>query len=85
MTSVDYSRLRSLTARHMIRALRQDGFQLDRTRGSHHHYLHSDGRRVTVIYKHPGQTFKIGTLHSMIERQAHWTEADLKRLKLWKE
>jgi len=85
MTSIDYSRLRSLTARQIIRALEREGFQLDRTRGSHHHYLHPDGRRVTVIYKHPGQTFKVRTLRSMVERQARWTEADLRRLKLLKE
>ena len=84
MTSIDFSRLRSLTARQIISALERDGFHLDRVRGSHHHYRNPDGRRVTVIYKQPGQTFKMGTLRSIIEKQACWTEADLKRLKLIK-
>jgi len=85
MTSIDFRRLRSLTARQIISALERDGFQLDRVKGSHHHYWNPDGRRVTVIFKHPGQTFKIGTLRSMIEEQARWTEADLKHLKLLKD
>jgi hypothetical protein len=39
---------------------------------------------TSIIYRHPGQTFKMGTLRSMIEQQAPWTEADLRRLKLIK-
>ena len=85
MTSVDYRRLRTLTARQIISALERDGFQFDRSKGSHHHYLHADRRRVTVVYKHPGNTFSIGTLRSMIEEQAHWTQSDLIRVKLLKD
>src|SRR5208283_505631 len=36
---------RGLSAREFIRALHADGFRLTRTRGSHHVYRHSDGRR----------------------------------------
>ena len=85
MSSVDYSKLRSLTARQLISALEREGFWLKRHKGSHHRYVHADGRKVTATFHHPSQTFKIGTLRSMIEQQAHWTAADLKRLKLWKE
>jgi len=38
-----------------------------------------------VTFHHPGQTFKIGTLQSMIGKQAQWSEEDLKRLKLLKD
>ena len=82
---IDCGKLRSLTARQLISALERDGFRFRRSRGGHHRYVHPDGRRVTVTFHHPGQTFKIGTLRNMIERQARWTEADLKRLKLLKE
>lgn len=85
MSSINYSKLRSLTARQLIGALERDGFRLRRSRGGHHRYVHPDGRRVTVTFHRPGQTFAIGTLRSMIEGQACWTEADLKRLKLLKE
>lgn len=84
MASLDYSKLRSLTARALIRALEQEGFHRVRTSGSHHRYHHPDGRRVTVTFHRPGETFKLGTLKSMIKLQARWAETDLKRLKLLK-
>lgn len=79
---VDYSRLRSLTARHLIRALQADGFILKRQRGSHRHYFHPNGRRVTLSFHRSSETFRLGTLRSIIEVQAHWTEDDLRRLGL---
>ncbi len=80
----DYRRLRNVTTGELIAALIRDGFILDRQSGSHQHYLHSDGRRVTVTFHHPGDTFGIKTLKSMVSDQAHWTEDDLKRLRLIK-
>jgi predicted RNA binding protein YcfA (HicA-like mRNA interferase family) len=35
MSEIDWSRLRSLTAREIIRALSRDGFQLRKQSGSH--------------------------------------------------
>jgi predicted RNA binding protein YcfA (HicA-like mRNA interferase family) len=81
---MDYSRLRSLTARELTSALVRDGFRLVRHRGSHHRYQHSDGRKVTVPFSSPGDTFLLKTLQSIIERQAGWTEDDLRRLGLLK-
>jgi predicted RNA binding protein YcfA (HicA-like mRNA interferase family) len=80
--SLDFSRLRSLTARQLLTALLADGFQLQRQRGSHRHYRHTDGRRVTLSFHHSGDTFRLGTLKSIIELQARWIEADLRRLRL---
>jgi predicted RNA binding protein YcfA (HicA-like mRNA interferase family) len=80
--AVNYSRLRSLTARELLSSLARDGFVLDRQAGAHQLYLHADGRRVTVSFHRPGETFEIKTLRAMIELQAHWTNQDLKRLKL---
>jgi predicted RNA binding protein YcfA (HicA-like mRNA interferase family) len=80
--AVDYSRLKSLTARRIVNALVRDGFVLDRQSGAHRHYVHPDGRRVTVTFHHPGQTFAPKTLKAIIELQAQWTEADLHRLRL---
>jgi predicted RNA binding protein YcfA (HicA-like mRNA interferase family) len=82
--ALDWSRLRSLTARELISALMRDGFVLDRQVGSHQHYLHPDGRRVTVSFHRPGETFEVKTLKAMIDLQARWTEDDLRRLKLLK-
>ena len=82
--AIDYVRLRPLTARRLVSALRRDGFALDRQSGAHRHYLHPDGRRVTVSFHHPGQTFALKTLKTMIELQARWSEPDLRRLALLK-
>ncbi len=82
MSDVDYSRLRSLTARELVNALVRDGFQQEHTSGSHYQFFHPDGRRVTVTYHHPGDTFRPKTLKSMIEMQAKWNEESLKRLKI---
>ena len=84
MSSVDFSRLRSLTARELISALIRDGFFLRSQTGSHQRYRHPDGRRVTVSFHHPGDTFRPKTLRRMIEDQALWAEDDLRRLKLIK-
>ncbi len=80
--TIEYSRLHSLTARQLISALQRDGFALARQKGSHRHYRHSDGRRVTVSFHHASDTFRTGTLRSMIEVQARWTGDDLHRLGL---
>ena len=82
--SIDYSKLRGLTVRKIIAALKRDGFYLRSQRGSHQRYQHPDGRKVTVSFHTSGDTFTYKTLRDMIELQAKWTEDDLKRLKLIK-
>jgi predicted RNA binding protein YcfA (HicA-like mRNA interferase family) len=83
VSGIDYSKLRSLTAREIINALIKDGFVLERKSASgHHQYYNPDGRRVTVSYHKPSDTFPPKTLKSMIEIQAKWKIEDLKRLKL---
>lgn len=82
MDRIDYRKLRSLTARRLISALERDGFYLDQPSGSHRHYRHPDGRKVTVSFHHPSDTFPPKTLKEMIEWQARWSLEDLKRLKL---
>lgn len=79
---IDYRRVRNVTAREFINALLQDGFLFRRQKGGHKRYQHPDGRRVTVTYHASSDTFRIGTLSTMIERQAQWTENDLERLNL---
>jgi len=80
--TVDFSRLRSLSARQLVSALRLDGFILNRQSGSHRHYIHADGRRVTLSFHHASDTFRPGTLRSIVSLQARWTEKDLFRLGL---
>ena len=82
MTEINYSRLRSLTARRLAAALERDGFHLVRQAGSHRFYRHADGRRATLTFHHPSDTFPFRTLRSMIEMQAQWQWEDLERLNL---
>lgn len=82
--SIDYSKLRSLTLRQLVRALIKDGFQLVRRKGATRLFRHPDGRRVIIHFHKPGQTLKIGTLQEIIENEAQWTEEDLRRLKLFR-
>jgi len=79
--SIDYSKLRALTARRLVSALNQYGFKLDREKGSHRQYVHPEKGRVTVSFHHPGDTFPPKTLKRIIE-DAGWTEDDLKKLGL---
>jgi predicted RNA binding protein YcfA (HicA-like mRNA interferase family) len=80
--AIDYGGLRSLTVRALVSALIRDAFVLDRQSGSHQHYRHPDGRRVTVSFHRPADTFPPKTLKRMLEDQARWTEDDLTRLDL---
>jgi predicted RNA binding protein YcfA (HicA-like mRNA interferase family) len=80
--SIDWSLVRSLTARRLAAALLADGFVFRRQRGSHRRYRHPDGRCVTLSFHHAADTFPLPTLRSIIERQARWTEDDLRRLGL---
>jgi predicted RNA binding protein YcfA (HicA-like mRNA interferase family) len=80
--SLNYSRLRATPARRFASALLEDGFELARQKGSHRHYKHADGRRVTRSFYYSSDTFPIGTLKSIVDVQARWTEADLRRLGL---
>lgn len=70
-----------VAAREFVRALRQKGFALVRSRGSHRIYRHSDGRRVVVAYHGLGDSFPLGTLKSMI-KSVNWSDEDLRNLGL---
>jgi len=80
--AIGYSKLRSLTARKIIAALKKDGFSVRKSKGATRFFIHPDGRRVTIHLHRPGQTLKIGTLQEIIENEARWTEDDLRRLGL---
>lgn len=83
--TIDFSKLRSLTIRQLVTALKRDGFVVERRRGRRRVlYRHPDGRRVTVHQHHSGQTLPIGTLQRFITVEARWTEEDLRRLELLK-
>ncbi|MGQ9477558.1 MAG: type II toxin-antitoxin system HicA family toxin [Candidatus Bipolaricaulia bacterium] len=65
----------------MVRALEQEGFLLDRRRGSHRIFRHPDGRRVEVVFHKESDPFPPKARKAMIEA-ARWSLSELKCLKL---
>ena len=59
------SKLPSVRAREVTRALEAVGFQRIRQSGSHVTYRHPDGR-WTIVSVHPGKTIPKGTLRKII-------------------
>jgi predicted RNA binding protein YcfA (HicA-like mRNA interferase family) len=70
--------LRAVTGRELIAALGRAGFQVIRTKGSHHFLRHSDGR-ATVVPVHAGEDIGPGLL-SRILRDCELTREALRDL-----
>ena len=68
-------RLPAVTGTRLVRALNQLGFQVIRTKGSHHFLRHPDGRS-TVVPVHRGETLGRGIL-SQILRDCDITREEL--------
>jgi predicted RNA binding protein YcfA (HicA-like mRNA interferase family) len=56
------------SSREVIEQLTDDGWYLDRVRGSHHQYRHPTKRGIVTV-KHPAKDIPVGTLKS-IEKQS---------------
>jgi predicted RNA binding protein YcfA (HicA-like mRNA interferase family) len=59
------TRLPRLTGKEIIAALRGAGFEVVRTKGSHHFLQHPDGR-VTVIPVHSGEIIGPGLMAKIL-------------------
>lgn len=59
------SRPPSINARTLIRILRKLGFVEVRSRGSHHRFVHRDGRKTTVPV-HKGRDIPRGLLQQIV-------------------
>ena len=68
----------ALTGKELVAALRTDGFQLLRIKGSHHFMRHADGR-ATVVPHHAGETIGPGLL-SRILRDIKMSRKQLQKL-----
>ena len=75
--------LKNVPVREWIRALEHEGFVARKSKGSHHIYQHSDGRRVLIVYHRLSDTFGPKTIKQFLDGTG-WQENDLKRLKLLK-
>ena len=65
--TIEYAKLRSVTARQLASALQADGFDLQRQKGSHRHYRHPDGRRLTLSFHHSSDTFLPGLCEASLK------------------
>ena len=68
----------ALTGKQVIAALQRLGFEVVRTRGSHHFVRHPDGR-ATVVPAHSGETIGRG-LMTKILRDVELTREELQRV-----
>ena len=66
------------TGKDLLAALRKLGFEIIRTKGSHHYVRHEDGRS-TVVSVHAGETIGPG-LMAKILRDCEITVEDIKAL-----
>ena len=67
----------SITGSRLLRALRKFGFEVMRTKGSHHFLQHQDGR-CTVVPLHRGETIGRGLL-AQILRDCEITKDELQK------
>jgi predicted RNA binding protein YcfA (HicA-like mRNA interferase family) len=68
-----------ITARELIRALRKLGFVEVRARGSHHRFVHVDGRKTTVPV-HKGRDLPRGLLQQIVTIDLEMSMADFLQL-----
>ncbi len=62
----------SVKVRDLVRLIREDGWYLAQTKGSHHQFKHLTKPGRVTIAGHPGDDVAIGTLKSVL-RQAGLT------------
>jgi len=68
----------AVTGSRLINALRKLGFELVRTKGSHHFVRHPDGR-CTVVPVHRGETIGRGLL-AQILRDCELSRDDIQKM-----
>jgi predicted RNA binding protein YcfA (HicA-like mRNA interferase family) len=57
-----------MKVRDVIEMLEQDGWRLDRIRGSHRQYKHPAKSGLVTVPGKPGDDLAVGTLNSVLKR-----------------
>ncbi|HEY7351954.1 MAG TPA: type II toxin-antitoxin system HicA family toxin [Terriglobales bacterium] len=57
-----------MKVRDVIKLLEQDGWYLDRTRGSHRQYKHATKAGLVTLPGKPGDDLAAGTLNSVLKQ-----------------
>ncbi len=76
-----WSQIRAISVEKLMRAMRADGWEEERSRSATRPFYHN-GKRV-VIHYHPKETFGPKILKGILD-SIGWSEDDLKRLKIIK-
>lgn len=71
-------KLPRLTSAQLIRVLEKQGWTLDRSRGSHHVYVHEQHQRILTIPVH-NRVMSIGTLSRLL-KDAEISRDELRKL-----
>lgn len=58
---------KALSSSEVIKRLRADGWELARTKGSHHHFRHPTKPGIVTV-PHPKKTLKLGTQKSIFKQ-----------------
>lgn len=72
-------KLPQLKAREIIRALRRDGWELDRTKGGHQHFVHVTKPGTVTVPVHKGRDIPPVIVKSIM-KQPGLTEEEFKEL-----
>ena len=54
------------SSKKLIKRVEEAGFELHRTKGSHHIYKHSNGKRIVI--PHPKKDLPKGTFYSILKQ-----------------
>lgn len=72
-------KLKQLPAKELVKILKKIGFGETRTTGSHHRFIHPDGRKTTVPI-HGNEPIGIGLLLKIIRQDLKITRQEFERL-----
>lgn len=61
-------RLPRITAKELIRFLKQNGFVMHRSKGSHQHFIQPTSGRIVTIPVHPGKIIGPGLLKAILKQ-----------------
>jgi predicted RNA binding protein YcfA (HicA-like mRNA interferase family) len=59
---------KNMKVSHILKLLRDDGWKLVRTKGSHRQFRHSEKRGLVTISGKPSEEIKKGTLASILKQ-----------------
>ncbi|MHB9037577.1 MAG: type II toxin-antitoxin system HicA family toxin [Armatimonadota bacterium] len=57
-----------MKVRDLIKQLEQDGWYVDRTRGSHRQFKHLTKTGLVTVHGHPSDDVPVGTLHNIFKQ-----------------